>query len=136
MLPAPGVMPSQPIHFGDFGFVATPLGHGLRFAGMVELGGLSAPANWDRARILLERGRQVFPGLREDGATRWMGYRPSLPDSLPVISNSPKMPHVYFAFGHGHLGLTHGPLTGRLIADLAAGRDPGLDIRPYRVDRW
>ena len=65
-----------------------------------------------------------------------MGYRPSLPDSLPVISNSPKVPHVYFAFGHGHLGLTYGPLTGRLIADLAAERDPGLDMRPYRVDRW
>jgi D-amino-acid dehydrogenase len=136
MLPEPGVMPCRPIHIVDFGFVATPLEYGLRFAGTVELGGLSAPPNWDRARILLERGRQVFPGLREDGATRWMGFRPSLPDSLPVISGSPSLPHVYFAFGHGHLGLTNGALTGRLIADLAAKRDPGLDMRPYRVDRW
>jgi D-amino-acid dehydrogenase len=136
MLPDPGVKPRLPIHIADFGFVATPLEHGLRFAGTVELAGLEAPPNWGRAEILLKRGRQVFPGLREEGRTRWMGFRPSVPDSVPVISGSPRLPNAYFAFGHGHLGLTYGAITGRLIADLAAGRDPGLDMRPYRVDRW
>ncbi|HZT19536.1 MAG TPA: FAD-binding oxidoreductase [Dongiaceae bacterium] len=136
MLPDPGVMPRLPVQIADFGFVATPLEHGLRFAGTVELGGLEAPPDWARARILLERGRRVFPGLKETGLTRWMGFRPSLPDSVPVISGSPRLPHVYFAFGHGHLGLTLGAITGRLIADLAAGRDPGIDMRPYWVDRW
>jgi D-amino-acid dehydrogenase len=135
-LPNPGVMPRLPVHIADFGFVATPLAIGLRFAGTVELGGLEAPPNWGRARILLERGRQVFPGLMEEGLTQWMGFRPSVPDSVPVISASPRLPNAYFAFGHGHLGLTYGALTGRLVADLAAGRDPGLDMRPYRVDRW
>ena len=135
-LPDPGVMPRLPIHIADFGFVATPLENGLRFAGTVELGGLEAPPNWGRAEILLERGRQVFPGLKEQGRTQWMGFRPSVPDSVPVISGSPKLPNAYFAFGHGHLGLSYGAVTGRLIADLAAGRDPGLDMRPYRVDRW
>jgi len=136
MLPDPGVMPRLPIHIPDFGFVATPLAGGLRLAGTVELGGLAAPPDWRRARILLARGREVFPGLREDGLSHWMGFRPSVPDSVPVISDSPKLPNAYFAFGHGHLGLTYGAVTGRLIADLAAGRDPGLDMRPYRVERW
>jgi D-amino-acid dehydrogenase len=136
MLPDPGVKPRLPIHIADFGFVATPLEHGLRFAGTVELGGLAAPPNWRRAEILLARGRQVFPGLREEGHSRWMGFRPSVPDSVPVISASPRLRNAYFAFGHGHLGLTYAAITGRLIADLAAGRDPGLDMRPYRVDRW
>jgi len=135
-LPDPGVKPRLPIHIADFGFVATPLEHGLRFAGTVELGGLAAPPNWGRAEILLKRGRQVFPGLKEEGRSQWMGFRPSVPDSVPVISGSPRLPNAYFAFGHGHLGLTYGAITGRLIADLAAGRDPGLDMRPYRVDRW
>src|SRR5262249_46414714 len=136
MLPDPGVMPRLPIHLADFGFVATPLAGGLRFAGTVELGGLEAPPDWRRAQILLARGRQVFPGLKEVGLSQWMGFRPSVPDSVPVISGSPKLPNAYFAFGHGHLGLTYGAVTGQLIADLVAGRDPGLDMRPYRVDRW
>ncbi len=136
MLPDPGVMPRMPIHIGDHGFVATPLEHGLRFAGTVELGGLQAAPNWNRADILLKHGRTIFPGLREGGLDRWMGYRPSFPDSLPVISGSPKMANAYFAFGHGHLGLSFAAITGKMIADLAAGRESGFDRRPYRVDRW
>jgi D-amino-acid dehydrogenase len=134
MLPNPAVMPRLPIHIGDYGFVATPLEHGLRFAGTVELGGLDLPPNYDRAQVLLERGRTVFPGLKEEGKTEWMGFRPSVPDSVPVISGG-RFPNAFFAFGHGHLGLTYGAVTGRLIADLVAGRETGLDMAPYRVDR-
>jgi D-amino-acid dehydrogenase len=134
MLPNPAVMPRRPIHIGDYGFVATPLENGLRFAGTVELGGLDLPPNYDRARVLLERGRTVFPGLQEAGKTEWMGFRPSVPDSVPVISGG-DYANCFFAYGHGHLGLTYGAITGRLIADLMAGRETGLDMRPYRVDR-
>ncbi len=136
MLPNPGVMPRMPIHLGDYGFVVTPLENGLRFAGTVELGGLKAPPNWKRAEVLLTHGRSVFPGLNEKGLDRWMGFRPSMPDSLPVISGSPKTPNAYFAFGHGHLGLSFAAITGQMIADIAAGRESGFDRRPYRVDRW
>jgi D-amino-acid dehydrogenase len=136
MLPDARVMPRMPIHIGDHGFVATPLEHGLRFAGTVELGGLQAPPNWNRANVLLQHGRMIFPGLNEGGLDRWMGFRPSFPDSLPVISGSPKTPNAYFAFGHGHLGLSFAAITGKMIADLAGGRDSGFDVTPYRVDRW
>ena len=135
-LPDPGVELRLPIHVGDHGFVMTPLEQGLRFAGTVELGGLAAAPNWGRARVLLEHGRKLLPGLRDAGKTEWMGFRPSVPDSVPVISASPRLPNAYFAFGHGHLGLSFGAITGRMIADLAAGRDPGLDMTPYQVDRW
>jgi D-amino-acid dehydrogenase len=136
MLPEPGVMPRLPIYSGDNSFAVTPLEHGLRFAGTVELGGLAAAPNYSRADVLLERGRRMFPGLKEAGATKWMGFRPSMPDSVPVIGGSPRRRNAFFAFGHGHLGLTLGAITGRLIADLVAGRDPGIDMAPYRVDRF
>lgn len=135
-LPNPGVTLRLPIYSGDYSFVSTPLEHGLRFAGTVELGGLAAPPDYGRADVLLERGRRMFPGLNAAGATKWMGFRPSLPDSLPVIGSSTRHRNAFFAFGHGHLGLTLGAITGRLIADLVAGRDPGIDMTPYRVDRF
>lgn len=136
MLPDPGVMPRLPIYSGDYSFAVTPLEHGLRFAGTVELGGLAAPPNYARAAVLLERGRRMFPGLREEGMAQWMGFRPSMPDSLPVIGGSDRHRNAFFGFGHGHLGLTLGPQTGRILADLVAGRDPGIDMRPFRIDRF
>ena len=86
--------------------------------------------------MILKRARRMLPGLQEEGLVRWMGFRPSMPDSLPVIGRSPRFDSVLLAFGHGHLGLTLGPLTGRLIADLVAGRDPGLDLAPFRPGRF
>lgn len=136
MLPEPGVMPRLPIYSGDYSFAVTPLEHGLRFAGTVELGGLAAPPNYARARVLLERGKRMFPSLRDSGMTQWMGFRPSMPDSVPVISASPRHRNAFFAFGHGHVGLTLAAVTGRLVADLVAGRDPGIDMAPFRVDRF
>jgi len=95
--------------------VATPLEHGLRFAGTVELGGLNAAPDYARARIIAERGRRMLPGLNEAGGVPWMGFRPSMPDSLPVIDRSGKHPNVFFGFGHGHLGLTLAAVTGREV---------------------
>ncbi len=136
MFRRPAQMPRLPVYAGEHGIAVTPLAQGLRFAGTVELGGLEAPPNFARARVLIERGRRMFPGLGDDDGTPWMGFRPSMPDSVPVIGGSDRHPNAFFAFGHGHLGLTLGAVTGRVVADLVSGRDPGIDMRPYRIDRF
>jgi D-amino-acid dehydrogenase len=136
MLPDSGVNLGRPVLSGEGKFVATPMEHGLRLAGTLEFGGLAAPPNEGRTDVILRRARRMLPGLKEDGLVRWMGFRPSMPDSLPVIGRSPRFDSVLLAFGHGHLGLTLGPITGRLIADLVAGRDPGLDLTPFRPERF
>jgi glycine/D-amino acid oxidase-like deaminating enzyme len=74
--------------------------------------------------------------LSAEGATRWMGFRPTLPDSLPVIGAAPCARNAWFAFGHQHLGLTLGAITGQLVAELVAGRAPAIDLAPYRPDRF
>ena len=117
-------------------FVATPMEMGLRFAGTVELAGLAAPPDMRRADILLRQGRRMFPGLKVGEVSRWMGHRPGLPDTIPVIGPSPRHGNVFYAFGHGHMGLIGGAVTGRLIADLAVGRAPAIDLTPFRVDRF
>lgn len=135
-IPEPGVTLRQPLLSLERGFVATPLEIGMRVAGTDELGGLDLPPNWKRAEVIHHHVKRWFPKLNGEGMTRWMGYRPSLPDSVPIVSASPKVANAWFAFGHGHLGLTMGARTGELIAALVAGRDPGIDMAPFRVDRW
>jgi D-amino-acid dehydrogenase len=135
-LPNAGRMPRMPLYSSDHSFVITPLDVGLRFAGTVELGGLKAAPDYRRAEILMKHGRRLFGNLDETGRSDWMGFRPSMPDSLPVISRGTRWANTYFAYGHGHIGLTLGPLSGRLISDLVAGRDPGLDMRPFHIDRF
>jgi D-amino-acid dehydrogenase len=135
-LPEPGIEVRLPMLFPGRGFAVTPMATGLRCAGTVELGGLNAAPNYARADILLQQAKELLPGLKDRGAERWMGHRPSMPDSLPVISVAPGQRNVFFAFGHGHLGLTLGAVTGRLIADLCAGRPPSIDLTPFRADRF
>jgi len=135
-LPNPGVMPRRPIYSGDHSFAVTPLEVGLRFAGTVELGGLKASPNYNRAEKLLIHGRRMFPGLESRGASRWMGFRPSMPDSLPVIGKVAGASNAVLAFGHGHLGLTLAAITGKLAAALALSRPPALDVMPYRAERF
>lgn len=136
MLPEPGVDVRVPMLIGALGMAVTPMEEGLRLAGTVEFGGLHAAPNYRRADVLLQHGKRLFPGLEEAGRERWMGRRPSIPDSLPVISPSPKLDQVFFAFGHGHLGLTLAAVTGAMIADMATGAAPAIDPRPYRIDRF
>lgn len=140
MIRDPEVMPRIPTADADGKFVATPMDTGLRFAGTVELAGLAAPPDWRRARILLEQGRKMLPGLAadhpEDRLSVWMGHRPSLPDSLPVLGPSSATPDVIYAFGHGHVGMTAAPMTGRLVADLVTGRPPAIDITPFSPARF
>lgn len=135
-LPKAGADLRLPIYSTERGFVCTPLDNGLRLAGTVELGGLEAEPNWQRAEVLYRNALRWFPDLDRSGETRWMGFRPSMPDSLPVIGLSPRHRNAVFAFGHGHIGLSLGARTGALVADLLVGRDPGIDLHPYRVDRF
>jgi D-amino-acid dehydrogenase len=134
------VMPRIPTADADGKFVATPMQLGLRFAGTVELAGLAAPPDWRRARILLEQGRRMLPGLAaeypEDRVSMWMGHRPALPDSLPVLGSSRASPDVIYAFGHGHIGMTSAPMTGKIVADLIAGRPAPIDIAAFRPGRF
>ena len=140
MINDPEVMPRIPTADGDGKFVATPMDTGLRFAGTVEFAGLDAPPDWRRARILLEQGRRMLPGLApehpEERISVWMGHRPSMPDSLPVMGYSRATRDVVYAFGHGHVGMTSAPMTGRIVADLIAGRPPTIDIAPFAADRF
>jgi D-amino-acid dehydrogenase len=109
---------------------------GLRIAGMVELAGLAAPPDYSRADALLEASKGIFPGLSHGKVERWMGHRPSLPDSKPVIGRAPGARNAYFAFGHGHVGLTAAAPTAEIIADLVSGETPFIDIRPFAADRF
>ena len=136
MLPNPGVDLRVPVMVGDHRFGIVPMVGSVRLAGTAELGGLAAPPNFRRAEMLVPIAQKFIPGLNGEGGVRWMGYRPSMPDSLPVIARSPRFRNAYLAFGHGHLGLTLGAISGRLIADLAADREPGIDMAPYRADRF
>jgi D-amino-acid dehydrogenase len=140
MLRDPPVMPRVPTTDADGKFVATPMAGGIRFAGTVELAGLHALPDWRRARILLTQGAKLYPALAETFDEKrisvWMGHRPSLPDSLPVLGQSTRSPDVLHAFGHGHVGMTGGPYTGRIIADLIAGRPAPIDITPFRPGRF
>ena len=107
----------------------------LRVAGTVELGGLTLPPSPHRVRKLVEGARAFFPDLGEPDR-EWMGFRPSLPDSLPVIGPSAAGAEVIHAFGHGHLGITMAPITARIVADIVADRATGIDIRPLRPARF
>jgi len=128
----------RPVCAVDLGFYMTPMAGGLRVAGTVELGGLSAPPD-PRRLAGLDRGvRRFFPGLGRP-ATEWLGFRPSLPDSRPVIGRASSSPRIIYAFGHGHLGLTLAAITGHLVADLVAGRGSPADLAAFaatRFHRW
>jgi len=122
--------------FEAHGFVMTRLTSGIRVGGAVELGGLSLPPNYARADAMLKKAASFLPGLKTGGGRQWMGFRPSLPDSLPAIGPLPGRPDVICAFGHGHLGLTQSIGTAEIVADLLTGRTPAIDLAPYSPDRF
>lgn len=142
-IPTPAEMPSRPVMWAEGKLFATPMNGRLRGAGTVELAGLQAPPNWRRADLLLRQLHKMFPGavLGEkstqsvDGA-RWQGFRPSTPDSLPVLGAASKVPNAFYAFGHGHVGLTAAASTGRAVAALVAGERPSLDLSPFSIGRF
>ena len=126
---------TRPVSPIDLGFYITPMAGRLRVAGTVELGGLSAPLN-PRRTALLERGvRKLFPDLGAPTA-QWLGFRPSLPDSLPVIGPSRRHPGLIHAFGHGHLGMTLAAVTSLIVSGLVDGGNRAWDLFSFRVDRF
>ncbi|WP_298570494.1 FAD-dependent oxidoreductase [uncultured Aliiroseovarius sp.] len=124
------------VSFSAHGFVMSKIGEGLRIGGAVELGGLELPPNFRRAEALVSKAKTFFPTLQVANGEHWMGYRPSLPDSLPVIGASPSDDRVLYAFGHGHLGLTQSAGTAELAADLIAGTEPDINLSPFSAKRF
>lgn len=133
---APGISLTRPLSSAPGKFFVTPMEMGLRIAGTTEFAGLDRPPNPSRAEVLLKHAKRMFPDLKTETRTDWMGQRPSTPDYLPVISPATRHRNVFFAFGHGHLGVVSGAPTGRIVADLVAGRAPSIDVAPYRVNRF
>lgn len=136
MVPDPGVLLEVPVSNIAHTFVATPMEHGMRFAGTVEIAGTAPPPDWRRADLLLTQARRMLPGLNVAGATRWMGFRPSFPDSLPAVDCFPGLTNAWAAFGHGHYGISLSPMTGHLVADLVARRASPIDRTPFRITRF
>lgn len=124
------------VTFGGHGFVISRLSTGIRVGGAVELGGLNLPPNYKRSAAMLQKARAFLPGLNPAGGVQWMGFRPSLPDSLPAIGPSRATPRVIHAFGHGHLGLTQSAGTARLVADLLTGQPSAITLTPFSPQRF
>lgn len=122
--------------FGGHGFVVTRINDGIRVGGAVELGGLKLPPNFKRAETLLEKARRFLPELNTSEGTQWMGFRPSMPDSLPVIDRSARERRVFYAFGHGHLGLTQAAGTAQLVSELVGGMAPSIDTSAFSARRF
>jgi D-amino-acid dehydrogenase len=136
---------------GDAKMAITSTRGGLRVSGQVELASTSAAPDWRRAEILRRFALDNFPSLKANplhlqaidhpsivppGLKRWMGHRPSTPDGLPILSASAVSGDVFHAFGHGHVGLASGPVSGRAIADLISLRASALDLAPFSVRRF
>ena len=122
--------------FGEHGFVVTPLSTGIRIGRAVELGGLKLAPDFRRSEVMLRKAQRFLPGLNTENGRQWMGFRPSLPDTLPVIGTSSATRAIVYAFGHGHLGLTQCSATACLVAKIPAGREPAISITPFRPDRF
>ena len=136
MLPEAGCNLTRPLVSFERSFVMTPMEEGLRLAGTVELGGLQANPNFARADILFDHAQTLLPGITNRGAQRWMGFRPSLPDSLPVLGAAPDDRRISFAFGHQHLGLTQAAISAELLADQLEGKAPEIDLSPFSIKRF
>ncbi len=117
-------------------FATSSMEMGLRCAGIAEFAGLDASPDYRRAKILATQAKRMLPELNTDSISEWMGSRPATPDSLPCIGVVPGHRELFGAFGHGHLGLTGAPMTGLMIASALCGENMGIDLSPYRLDRF
>ncbi len=132
----PGLTLRRPVTNRDGYFACAPMNTGLRLAGTVEFAGLAAPPDWRRALLLREQAARMFPGVNLASVAQWSGARPSFPDSLPVLDRAPRCDNAWFAFGNSHFGLTAGPVMGRTVAELVAGRKPAIDTTAFRAGRF
>ena len=136
MLPKVETKPRIPFLAVDRHIAVTPMEKGLRIAGTVEFAGLQAAPNLKRADALVEGVIPFLGPVNRGEAVRWMSFRPSMPDSLPVIGWAPGHTRAFLAFGHGHLGVSLAAVTGKLVAEAIAERPPSVDIGPFRPERW
>ena len=132
----PSVMPRSPVMVASGKFVATPMEGRLRLAGIVEFGGLEAAPSRAPFKLLERNIREAIPGISWKKSVEWMGHRPSVADSIPLIGEAPGQKGAWTAFGHDHIGLTGGPKTGRLLSQLISGRQPNIDLTPYSPARF
>ncbi len=128
--------PAVPVMDAARKFVATPMDGALRLAGVVEFGGLDAPASKAPQDLLLRGAKAMLPGLEYDATRSWMGHRPAPSDSLPVIGPAPASRRIFFAYGHHHVGMTAGPKTGRIVAQHVMGLQQNVDLDAFRCDRF
>ncbi|MEE3287397.1 MAG: FAD-dependent oxidoreductase [Pseudomonadota bacterium] len=135
MFPDDASVLSRPVGLADAGLYLSPVDGGLRAAGTVELAGLDAKPNQRRLDYIESAARRALPSLSRRGDT-WLGFRPTLPDSLPVIGRSSRHPSVIYAFGHQHVGLTLGGVTGKLVQQIMDREDPIVDPTPYAAQRF
>ena len=127
---------NRPVVNGDKAFVLSPMEDGIRLTSQVEIGGLDLPPDYQHIRNLLPLVKQMLPKAEIDEQSVWMGFRPSLPDSLPVLGFAKHSNRVIYAFGHQHLGMTLGAITGLIVSDLVNERETRVPIAPYRANRF
>ncbi|VAW01630.1 D-amino acid dehydrogenase [hydrothermal vent metagenome] len=129
------LLPNNPLMMASGKFAVNPMGANLRCAGIVELGGIEKPPSQAPFRLLRGQVAKYFNDFTYDSVEEWMGFRPSTPDSLPLIGEIGQT-HVMAGFGHQHIGLTAGPKTGRILADLISGQRSNIDLSAYDANRF
>ncbi len=134
-LPNAGIETRHLLVVGSAKIAISTLNIGVRIVGASAFPGVDAPPDWRQSKMVLAWGKRVLPALNTEGMTEWFGERPLTPDSLPVMGRSPHFKNVYYAFGHSHMGLTTGGITGRLMAELITRDKPRIDLAPFRIDR-
>jgi D-amino-acid dehydrogenase len=132
----PGISMKHSIIWPARAFMVTPTAGGIRVGGTVEMAGIDAAPDYRRSKVTVKRAKEALPNLQCEDFTEWMGHRPAFPDTVPVMSASAKTKGLFYATGHGHLGLTYAATNARLMADLVTGAKPPIDMKPYRVDRF
>ncbi|MDX1739002.1 MAG: FAD-dependent oxidoreductase, partial [Alphaproteobacteria bacterium] len=130
-----GPLLGRPTMFVDNMFVMAPMEEAMRLTCQVELAEVDSAPDYRRLRRLVAESKRLIPDLSMDVESEWMGPRPSQPDSVPTIAALPDYPYIKLAFGHQHLGVTMAAVTGRVVSDIFAGRNPDIDLAPYRVFR-
>ena len=125
----------RPVIFLDRGFGMTPMNQGLRAVGTVELGGLKNPLSKERIEYIVNSAKELLPQL-EKHEDEWLGFRPTLPDFLPILGPSAKNKNIVYAFGHHHLGWTLGAITGKIVSGIVAEEKTNLDLSPYSSSRF
>ncbi|WP_252177776.1 FAD-binding oxidoreductase [Endozoicomonas sp. 4G] len=122
--------------FSEHGFLITPLSGHIRIGGASEIAALDQAPNYQRARLMAEKAGRFLPELNLDNGEEWMGQRPSIPDTLPVIGYSSQSDNIIYAFGHGHLGLTQSAATALLVSELITKKKTSIDVYPLRASRF